>query len=98
MKTDILTIGTEYLTGMVKEMDSFYLAGRLAELDAELKSLIIIGDDPDEVRNSLKTAFENAIWFWSQERADTEKIRLIIRFLQNFLRGRQDSVKRHIHI
>ena len=59
MRTDILTIGTEYLTGMVKEMDSFYLAGRLAELDAELKSLIIIGDDPDEVRYSIKNAFEN---------------------------------------
>lgn len=59
MRTDILTIGTEYLTGMVKEMDSFYLAGRLAELDAELKSLIIIGDDPDEVSRSIKSAFEN---------------------------------------
>ena len=59
MRTDIITIGTEYLTGMISETDSFYLAGRLAELNSELVSLITVGDDPDEIRNVLKKAFES---------------------------------------
>lgn len=58
MKTDILTIGTEYLTGMIQETDSFYMAGRLAELDAELAQRTIVGDNPDDVRNFLQTAFD----------------------------------------
>lgn len=60
MKTDILTIGTEYLTGMLPETDSSYLAGRLAELDADLAHRIIVGDDPNEVRETLATALETS--------------------------------------
>lgn len=60
MKTDILTIGTEYLTGMIKDEDSFYIAGRLAELNAELVSLITVGDDPEVVGRTLRAAFESA--------------------------------------
>lgn len=59
MRTDIITIGTEYLTGMIRETDSSYLAGRLAELDAELVNIIITGDDPEDLRKLLDYAFED---------------------------------------
>lgn len=49
MRTDLICIGTEYLTGTIPEPDQYYLAARLAELDANLRCLKIAGDDPEDV-------------------------------------------------
>lgn len=60
MKTDLICVGTEYLIGMLEETDSFYLAGRLAELDLELMRRTVIGSAPECVSTEVKNSFQNA--------------------------------------
>ena len=60
MRTDLISIGTEYLTGTLPEPDQNYLAARLAELDAGLRCLKIIADNPEDVKKTLEDSLKEA--------------------------------------
>ena len=59
MKADIICIGTEYITGMLPENTTNYLAGRMAELDVNVRRIVIVGSYEEEIRKALDDSYQD---------------------------------------
>ena len=56
MNVEIISIGTEYLQGMLEERNAGFLAQRITELGLEVCGRHIVGDDQLQVKNVLDFA------------------------------------------
>lgn len=59
MVAEIINVGMELLLGAVSNKNAEYLGNRLAELDFDLQSVTIVGDDVNRVRMKLDDAYRN---------------------------------------
>ncbi|MBN2435296.1 MAG: competence/damage-inducible protein A [Spirochaetes bacterium] len=59
MKCSIVTIGTEILLGDIINTNSAYLSRKLAEHGIAVFSHHTVGDNPDRIQDTFKTAFKN---------------------------------------
>lgn len=57
MKAEIMAIGTELLMGELVDTNSTYLASELAKIGVELSRITKIGDNPDQLREVLDSAW-----------------------------------------
>ncbi len=57
---EIIAIGDELVSGRVTNTTSFYLARRLFDLGYPVGRILTIGDDPSEIKNSLRKALSRA--------------------------------------
>ncbi|MFQ5652111.1 MAG: competence/damage-inducible protein A [bacterium] len=60
MKAELISIGDELLIGQTVNTNATYLAKGLTELGVEVKWVVTIGDDADELRSALATAMQRS--------------------------------------
>lgn len=60
MKAEIMAIGTELLMGELVDTNSTYLASELAKIGVELSRITKIGDNPDQLREVLDSAWRRS--------------------------------------
>ncbi len=60
MICEILSVGTELLMGQVANTDAQYLSRRLSELGVTVFRHTVVGDNPDRVKEALKTALSRS--------------------------------------
>lgn len=58
MKADIICVGTEYITGMLPESNTGYLAGRMAELDVNVRRITLVGSYDEEIKKALDDSYK----------------------------------------
>lgn len=59
MKADIICVGTEYITGMLPESNTGYLAGRMAELDVNVRRITLVGSYDEEIKKALDDSYKD---------------------------------------
>ena len=60
MKAEIMSIGTELLMGELVDTNSTYLASELAKIGVELSRITKVGDNPDQLREVLDSAWRRS--------------------------------------
>ena len=60
IKTEILSVGTELLMGMIANTDAEYISGRLPEAGCGVFFHTVVGDNPDRLSDCLKLALSRA--------------------------------------
>jgi len=61
LKAYIIAIGDELLTGRTLDYNSHWIAKRLTGLGIEVKKIIIIPDNKDEIIEAIRTALNKDI-------------------------------------
>ena len=59
MTAELISVGTGYLLGMLKEPVQSYLAGRMTELGITIRGRRIIREDENELLQTLQEVFQN---------------------------------------
>ena len=60
MICEILSIGDELLIGQIVNTNAAYLAKRMAELGHEVKWIVTVGDDPDDLRKAFEISWSRS--------------------------------------
>jgi nicotinamide-nucleotide amidase len=60
LKVEIIGIGNELITGRVVDQNTGYAAARLHSFGFEISRIVLIGDQPREIRSALKKAEKRA--------------------------------------
>ncbi|HEY8499334.1 MAG TPA: competence/damage-inducible protein A [Clostridia bacterium] len=60
MIAEIIAVGTELLMGQITNTNAQYISRRLAELGINLYFHTVVGDNPERLKNSIKTALERS--------------------------------------
>ncbi len=60
MQGEIITIGTELISGRTVDLNAWYAAGRLTASGLRVTRVTTVGDDPESVAKALKEAMKDA--------------------------------------
>lgn len=60
MIAEIIAVGTELLMGQISNTNAQYISKRLAELGINVYFHTVVGDNPERLKNTIKTALERS--------------------------------------
>ena len=60
MLAEILSVGTELLMGQIANTDAQYISRRLSELGVNIYRQVTVGDNPERVKEAIRTALSRA--------------------------------------
>jgi len=60
MIAEIIAVGTELLMGQISNTNAQYISRRLADLGINVYFHTVVGDNPERLKNTIKTALERS--------------------------------------